>query len=128
MSGSNDHKRQILAENGVTGAEWIVLLTAAYEIPIPESQFVHQAAWEGRAGMEPHVGDVGEPEIAEALERCLTKGWVGLNPQAREGTATDAETGEQFTFEIPETCVMLTKSGEDLHHRICSETHPSLPA
>ena len=108
---------RFLAEHGVRMAEWAVLLTAGYYVPLSRPGFIPHATWEGNGGVS--HGDVDQASVAEALTSCLEKGWVVLTEEGhveRERNVLGKYTGETTTY--PKDGVVLTDSGRELHNRI----------
>jgi hypothetical protein len=116
-----EHEDRMLAANFVTSAEWAVLLTAGYYIPVSKGRFIRQAAWESRAGRTPSEGDLEEHEIAAALEACLSNGWVQLTKQGhaeKNRTLLGVYTG--VTTIYPNNGIVLTETGHEVHKRVAT--------
>ena len=117
--GFPEERQRILAENGVTEAEWAILVTAGYYIPLPKQQFIQQAAWESRTGQPSREGDITEQQAAAALESCLAKGWAKLTEcghEERERNVLGEFCGELCIY--PQDGVALTDQGHELNRRI----------
>ena len=112
-----DHEEQILQQNGITHAEWAVLITAGYYVPFPRGRFIPHAVWEHNHAER--YDDVNEATVAAAIESCLTRGWITVTYEGhveRERDVLGEYTGE--TTEYPEDGITLTDAGHDIHNRI----------
>ena len=83
----------IMAGFGLSPAEGAILLTVAYEIPLPREQFISHAIWEV-------LEEVTEDQASEAFDACLEKGWIY---QTVNGIPEFTEQGSQLWIKIRNT-------------------------
>jgi len=115
-----------LALHAATPAEWAVLITAGYYIPLPRNKFASHAEWEARAGCPRTENDVTEAQVAEAIDSCLLKGWIQLTEkghveQHRDvfGRLTGGRPEDPVgCTEYPADGIVLTELGQKVHSAI----------
>jgi hypothetical protein len=108
-----------LAENCVSDAEWAILITAGYYIPIPRGRFGQQAAWEARCGRPEREGDVTDQQASDAIVSCLSKGLIRLTEDGHkepERNVLGRFTGE--VTEYPAEGIVMTEKGYGIYNRI----------
>lgn len=112
-----EREQQVLAEHGVTNAEWAVLITAGYYVSLSHSRFIPHAVWEGNGGIR--HGKLDRAAVAKALTSCLKKGWVAMTKKGhieRERNVLGEFTSETMVY--PKDGVVLTEAGHDIHNQI----------
>jgi hypothetical protein len=98
-------QRRVLTDLGVTSAQWAILFSASYYLPVPPAQFVDMARLDCDE-------EIPQEELAEALDQCLERGWLGVSDEER------AALGDLSGVESSELGVVLTEEGRELKNHI----------
>lgn len=68
---SHPHDK-IVAQFGLSPAEWAVLFTVGYDVKLQRDEFIPHVIWED-------LDRLSEAEVSQALDDCMLKGWVYIN-------------------------------------------------
>lgn len=98
----SQYEERLLSQYEITPAQWAILFSASYYLPVPVEHYVNQVYLESEENFS-------IDELANALDDCLMEGWICGADEERMGEL--AADYQEYSFEHLENGVVLTEAG-----------------